>query len=221
MTLVLTPHRLPGRRCGLSRREEHDHRPAFEVRGLIQRCLVPKLLRHALEQALAEFLVRDLSPAEEHRDSDLGTIFQELLRLAHLRLKVVRVDSRAHPDFLELDGTLALAGLALATALLVPVLAVVHQPADWWNRVGLHLDEVKTALARYLQGFARPNDANLGPVLVDQAHLGNPDALVDANWPRRADGSLLILRTVNTELATIVARPRRILSQASALVNRA
>ncbi len=73
-----------------------------------------------------------------------------------------------------------LARVALLAPLLVAVLAVVHQATHGWDGRRRHLNQVKTALARHLQRLAGGQDAELLPVLVDDPHLADADALVDA-----------------------------------------
>jgi hypothetical protein len=71
------------------------------------------------------------------------------------------------------------ARLALFATLLVPELAIVHEPADGWHRVGRHLDEIESSFARHLERVECWDDADLLAVFVDQPDLANPDALVD------------------------------------------
>ena len=54
---------------------------------------------------------------------------QEFLGVAQLDVEVVDVDAGGHPDLLDLDHALILAGFLLALGLLEPELAVVHKLA--------------------------------------------------------------------------------------------
>ena len=69
--------------------------------------------------------------------------------------------------------------------LLVPVLAVVHDPAD--RRIGLRcdLDEIEILRERVLERLVARLDPDLAAVRVDEPHPRNADLLVDA---RLADG---------------------------------
>ena len=66
-----------------------------------------------------------------------------------------------------------------ASGLLVLVLGVVEHAADGRARVGRDLDEVEVALLRVAQRFVGLDNADLLPVVADEAHFGNANALID------------------------------------------
>jgi hypothetical protein len=74
---------------------------------------------------------------------------------------------------------LVLAGGLGLLLLLVLVLRVVEDAADRRLGLGGDLDQVEGALAGALQSVRGRDDPDLLAVLVDQAHLRDPDPLVD------------------------------------------
>jgi hypothetical protein len=73
----------------------------------------------------------------------------------------------------------------LFAALLISKFAVIHEPADWRNRVRRDLDQVKSAFTRHFERIPGRNNADLVPHVVDQANFANSDPLVHPclNWP--------------------------------------
>jgi hypothetical protein len=167
-------------RLRLEGRDEHDHRAAFHPRRLFDRAVGAQLLGELIEERPAQVGVRHLAPAEEDRDLHFVPGIEELCRLPSLRLEVVVVDLGPNADLFQLDDVLMTAGLALLAALLVSVLAVVHEPADRRHGIRRYLDQVEPTLARHLERIECRNDADLLAVLIDEPDLADPDTLVDA-----------------------------------------
>src|SRR5688572_20955730 len=118
------------RRRLLLRRQHHHHLPPFEARELLDQADRVEILAHALEQPLAELLVRHLAAAEAQRHLRLVAFLQELDQLAELDLVVALVGAGAELDLLDLDLLLLELGLVRLLLLAVAELAVVHQLAD-------------------------------------------------------------------------------------------
>ena len=166
-------------RFRLERSHEHDHGPAFHSRRLFDDAVRPELIGELIEERFAEIRVGHLAPPKEDRQLDLVSGVEELRGLPAFGLEVMVVDLGPDADLFQLDDVLVAAGLALFATLLVPKLAVVHKPADGRHRIGRHLDQVESTLARHLERVKCWNDPDLLAVLVDQPDLTNPDALVD------------------------------------------
>ena len=99
-----------------------------------------------------------------------------------LGVVVVLGDLRAELDLAHGDLLLVLARLLDLLGLLVLVLGVVEHAADRRARLGGDLDEVEVALLGEGERVGRLQHADLVALVVDQAHLGHANALVD---PRR------------------------------------
>jgi hypothetical protein len=99
--------------------------------------------------------------------------------VAALGLVVVLGDLRSQLDLPHVHLLLVLAGGLGLLLLLVLVLGVVEDPGDRRLRVGGDLDQVQVAFPGTLEGLGGRDDPDLLPVLVDQAHLRDPDPLVD------------------------------------------
>jgi hypothetical protein len=91
----------------------------------------------------------------------------------------VGCDLRAQLDLAHVHLLLVLAGGLRLLLLLVLVLRVVQDPADRRLRGGRDLDQVEVLLLGPGQRLLGRDHADLLTALVDQAHLGNADALVD------------------------------------------
>src|SRR5215207_8363451 len=169
-------------------REQHGHVAALLQRRLLHRRDLGDVLEQPVEQRAAALGMALLAPAEHDRHLDLVLLLQEALDVSALGLVVVLGDLGAELDLPHVHLLLMLAGGLRLLLLLVLVLRVIEHAADRRRRLGRHLDQVEVALTRVLEGLRGRNDAYLLPVLVDQAHLGNPDPLVDPGrialrWP--------------------------------------
>src|SRR5215212_6992109 len=163
----------------LQRSHEHDHGPTLHPRWLFNRSVWTELISELIEEHFAQIRVGHLAAAEEDRQLDFVSGVEKLRGLPTLGFEVMVVDLGPDANLFQLDDVLMAARLALFAALLVAELAVVHEPADGWHRVGRHLDQVESPLARHLERVKCWNDADLLAVLIDQPDLANPDALVD------------------------------------------
>jgi len=91
----------------------------------------------------------------------------------------VLVDLGPQPHLLDLDGGRALSRHLQLLALLVAELPVIHDPAHGWIGIRGDLDEIHSHLARFRQGLGDRQNPQLLALEVDDAHLGDPDSLVD------------------------------------------
>ena len=137
-------------------------------------------VEHLVEDLRAELRVGHLATPELQRDLDLVTFVDELVDLADLDVEVAPADLRAELDLLDRHVRRLAPGLLGLLGLLVPELAVVHDPAH--RRVGHrgHLDEVELESSGHLQRLGDRLDPQLIAVRADEADLTGPDAVVDA-----------------------------------------
>ena len=158
--------------------QHHGHHAAFEARLALHLGRVSQLLGDPLEEAGAQFGAGHLAAAEAQTDADLVAFAEQFSELAELDLQIVAADLGFHAQEADFGGLLSAAGLALTLGLPVLVLAIVHNPADRGVGTGRDLDQVQIALPRDAQGFASGHDAQLGPILVNEADFPSADALV-------------------------------------------
>jgi hypothetical protein len=92
----------------------------------------------------------------------------------------VLVHLRTELDFLDLDDLLVALGFASPLLLLILILAVVHDPADWRHGGRRDLDQIEAFLSGKDESLGRRHDAQLLPRVVDYADFTNSNALVDA-----------------------------------------
>ena len=139
-----------------------------------------ELIGKLIEQGLSQVGVGHFASAEQDCKFHLIPGVEELGCLASFGLEVVVVDLGPNADLFQLDDVLVTTRLALLAALLIPVLAVIHQPADRRHGVGCYLNKVEPSLTRHLERIKGRNDANLLALFVNEPNLANADALVDA-----------------------------------------
>src|SRR5581483_5808147 len=167
-------------------RQHHRHVATLEERLGLDRPQLPDLVGEPRQQVAAAVRVLALAAPEHDRDLDLRPLVQEPEDVALLRLVVVLADLRSELDLLDVDLSLVLARRLRLLLLLVAVLAVVHHPGDGRVGLGRDLDEVEPSRVRVLAGLVRLLDAELLPVLVDQAHARDADRFVDARLRLRS-----------------------------------
>ena len=83
-------------------------------------------------------------------------------------------------DLLQLGLLLVFTRLALFLALFVAEFAIVEQTTNGRHRIGGHLNQIETSLLGHMHGLTHSDNANLGALLVNQAHLARANAIVDA-----------------------------------------
>jgi hypothetical protein len=142
--------------------------------------VVLELVPDGQEQRAAAIRVGHLTAAEPDGDLELVALVEEARGGLDLRLDVVVVDLRRHPDLFPRDGTLLLLGVLGLLLLLVAVLAEVQDLRDWRRGVRGDLDEVPSFALGELKGTRCRYDPELGTVGADEADGGNADLVVDA-----------------------------------------
>ena len=123
-----------------------------------------------------------LPATEADRDLDPVSIGQELACAAHLRVYIVIVCFRPQANLFEHDPLLALARLSFPFGLLVPILAIVKQAADWGYGLRRHFYQVQIPFAGQTQGVLDRQDTQLFAFLVNDADLTDSNGLVDAEF---------------------------------------
>ncbi len=138
-----------------------------------------QLLPERVEQSLPDVGMGHLASPEAHGELHLVTTIEELRGGPGLGLEVVAPDLRLDPDLLEFNDVLILARVALAPALLVAELPVVHHATDWWCGIGRDLDEVHPTRSGHVEGVTCRQDAELVAFLVDDPDFANADPLIN------------------------------------------
>ncbi len=162
--------------------EHHRHVAALLHRPLLDDAQLAELLSEPVEDHRAALGVGDLAPTEHDRDLDLVLVAQEAFDVTLLGVVVVLGDLGAELDLADRDLLLVLARLLDLLGLLVLVLRVVQDPAHRRACLGGDLDQVQFALLGEAQRVGRLEYADLVALVVDEAHLGDADPLID---PRR------------------------------------
>src|SRR5215208_4741038 len=171
----LLARRLLALRC-----EHHGHVAAVLLGPLLDDGELFQVLREAVEDHLPPLGVGHLAAAEHDRDLDLVARLQEALDVALLGVVVMLRDLRPELDLPDVDLLLVLARGLLLLGLLVLVLRVVQDTADGRLGLGGDFHQVQLAALGVPEGLSRLHDPDLLAVLVDEAHLGDADAFVDA-----------------------------------------
>jgi hypothetical protein len=91
----------------------------------------------------------------------------------------VLVGFGAQLNFLELDPDLLLFRVGRTFALLIFVLAIVHDPTNRGLRGRRNFDQVKAGLGCSLQGGIQIHNTQLIAFIVNDANFTGPDSLVD------------------------------------------
>src|SRR5579872_7439822 len=153
----------------LTRREDHEHVLAFEPRFAFDRRNRAHVFRHAIEQPASEHRIRDLATAKHDRDFYLAAVHEEPFGHSCFDLVIVSLDLRSQLDFSELEIALLLASVFIFFRLFVFQSSVIADPADGWSRRRRDFDQVEAALSREGERVLGRHDAELCPVIVDDA----------------------------------------------------
>ena len=124
--------------------------------------------------------VSHLAATEADGDLQLVAFIQELGRRLDLRLDVVIVDLRGHPDLFPDDGLLLLLGVLLLLLFLIAVLTEIEDLGDRRLRVRGDLDEIPPFALSEGERTRGRDDAQLRTVGADKADGGDADLVVDA-----------------------------------------
>jgi len=124
--------------------------------------------------------VGHFTAAEADGDLQLVALVKELGRRLDLRLDVVVVDLRGHPDLFPDDGLLLLLGVLLLLLFLIAVLTEIEDLGDRRLRVRGDLDEIPPFALGQGERTRGRDDAQLRTVGADEADGGDADLVVDA-----------------------------------------
>ncbi len=116
---------------------------AVELGSLFDVCDFGASFAKPDQKLLTDLGVGHLTAAEAHSDLDAVAFLEELHRVSHFNVQVVRVDAGGHTDLLDLDDTLILTGFLFLLELVKAELAVVHDLAHGRDGVGRDLYEIK------------------------------------------------------------------------------
>ena len=164
---------------GLYGPQDHRHLPAFHLRQLINGSHVAHLLGHVLHHFAPAILVGHHAAEEAHADLDSVPVADELADVAETVLQVMVGDvGGLDPHRLHLHVVLLLARLFFLLLLVVPVLAVIHDPADRRARFGRDFHQVEVGGLSHLHGLGGVDDTDLLAVRADQANLRHADGVV-------------------------------------------
>ncbi len=136
-------------------------------------------INHTRENLVPEFRMRQFTAAEHDRDLDLIALVQELPDVVGLGLKVVDIDFRPVLHFLDRNHVLMLLGFLGALALLILILAIIHDPAHGRRRIRRHFHQIETTILCFDQRVLGPHYPELIALLVNDADLARPDPFVD------------------------------------------
>ena len=142
------------------------------MRGMVLRHgQLRHFLNQPLENAAADFRMRNLAAAEEHGRLDLVPLHEEALDVLLLELIVVLVDLGPELDFLDDNRRLVLPGLTGALLFRVLIAPVIGDSANRRHRRRRNLHQVESPLACDRHGLLRCHDSELLPGLIDHAVL--------------------------------------------------
>lgn len=131
------------------------------------------------QKLLTDLGVGHLTAAEAHSDLDAIAFLEELHRVSHLDVQVVRVDAGRHANLLDLDDALILLGFLFLLELVEAELAVVHDLADRRDGVRRDLHEIKLLFLGHGQRRFGRDDTEHGSVGSDQADFLVADFFVE------------------------------------------
>ena len=142
--------------------------------------MVLEPVAHRHQQRAAAVRVGHLAAAEADRHLELVALIEEPLGGLDLRLDVVVVDLRRHPDLFPDDGLLLLLRVLRLLLFLVAVFPEIEDLRDGRLCVRRDLDEIPAlALGKGKRARGR-DDAQLRTVGADEADGGDADLVVDA-----------------------------------------
>jgi len=120
-----------------------------------------------------------LATTEHDRYLDFIPFTKETHGIFYLEQVIVLVSFGTQFYFLNFNPDLLLFCIGSTLALLVLVLAVIHDPANRGFRGWRNFDQVEARLRRGLQGGIQVHDTQLVAFIVDDADLAGSDSLVD------------------------------------------
>ena len=107
------------------------------------------------------------------------TILQKAADMLRFKLVVVLLSFWPQLDFFDADDLLLLLGLLKSFALLILVLAKIHDPAHRRLGIGSHLNQIQASLLSKLQRILCCENAELLTILIYNAHFTRPNQPID------------------------------------------
>ena len=142
-----------------------------------------QLIYQALQNLLANLCMSHF-PSPKH-DSRLYFVFplQEADDVIFLELIIVCINLGPELHLLELNALLVLLGLLCLFALLVPILPVVHDPAD--RRFGHRCDfyQVQPFVQGQDKGPLWLHYSQLAAIVINDSDFASPDSLIYSSSP--------------------------------------
>ena len=86
----------------------------------------------------------------------------------------------AQHNFFDFYLCLGFACFAFLLLFFIKELAVIHDAANRWIRIGSYLYQVQTGVICPVESFTKWHDANVFTVLIHQANFFSPDAFIDS-----------------------------------------
>ena len=116
---------------------------------------------------------------EPNGNLQLIAALQKLLCLIYLCFKVVGIDCRKHPDFLDGNHFLILFCFLFPLLLFKAILAVVHNPADRRGCLRGDFYQVQILFIRKFLCISCGHRSKLCPVLINDQDFSIPDFFID------------------------------------------
>jgi hypothetical protein len=138
---------------------------ALNLRQILQ------IFGDVFENFIAMVSMKHLASAEEHRELDFMTFFQEFSPVFELDFQIAFVGFWSEPNFLEGSGMTGvfLVGFASLSLLLIEPLAVIHDPTNRRIARWGHFHEIQFNLTCPGHRLMRFDDSYLIILMIDQA----------------------------------------------------
>jgi hypothetical protein len=169
---------------GLARDDNHRDAATFGAGGPLDVAAVGEAIGNPAHTGQGHVGVEPFAAAHHHGELDPVAAFEELPGLLDFDVQVVVIGVGPQAEFLEL---LLVDVLFLFFVLAVLLLTEVHDAADRGSLGRGDLDEVHIDFAGHAKGLQGGDDADLGPLVVDQTDLRyanpfiDPDLLFDSD----------------------------------------
>ncbi len=152
--------------------------------------------------------MRDFAAFVDHRELHAMAFVDELLRVLDLDPQIMRPDFETQAHFLEIVRMGLLARLLLFFLLVVNVLAVIHDAADWRLGFRRDLDEIELYFERLGAPLIRGHDSQLIAGRSDHTDRLGLDLMVDAK--SLCDGNSPLKRVLQSRSWAIRPNPASI-----------
>jgi hypothetical protein len=117
--------------------------------------------------------------AKEDGNFDPVSFAEKALDMAKLKLEIMFLRAGSYLDLFHMDDGLMFPGLLDPFVLLVLVLPVIHDPANWRLRIGSHLHQVQSSFLGEFHGLFQRQDPKLFAVSIDDPNFWSLDVPID------------------------------------------